>query len=80
MQKQLIKTRVVDRWRSLCMRATLVGSGAANRPAQVFDVEICSKLTQDASKSRLFPFQFQTNIVLRDILVSRHERFYLGRF
>ena len=37
MQKQRKKTRVVDRWRSLCVRATLVGSGAANRPAQVFD-------------------------------------------
>ena len=72
MQKQRIKTRVVDYWRSLCVRATLVGSGAANRPAQVFDVEIWNKLTQDASKSRLFPFQFQTNIVLRDILERRH--------
>ena len=66
------KTRVVDRWRSLCVRATQTGSGAANRPAQVFDVEIWNKLTQDASKSRLFPFQFQTNIVLRDILERRH--------
>ena len=37
MQKQRIKTRVVDSWRSPCVRATLTGSGAANRPAQVFD-------------------------------------------
>jgi hypothetical protein len=37
MQKQRIKTRVVDCWRSLCVRATLTGGGAANRPAQVFD-------------------------------------------
>ncbi len=38
MQKQRIKTRVVDRWRSLCVRATQTGGGAANRPAQVFDL------------------------------------------
>lgn len=38
MQKQRIKTRVVDCWRSLCMRATLTGGRAANRPAQVFDL------------------------------------------
>jgi hypothetical protein len=37
MQKQRIKTRVVDCWRSPCVRATLPGGGAANRPAQVFD-------------------------------------------
>ena len=37
MQKQRIETHVVDRWRSLCVRATLTGGGAANRPAQVFD-------------------------------------------
>ena len=29
---------VVDCWRSLCVRATLTGGGAANRPAQVFDL------------------------------------------
>jgi len=72
MQKQRIKTRVVDYWRSTCVRPTLTGSGAANRPAQVFDVEIWNKLTQDASKSHLFPFQFQTNVVLRDILKRRY--------
>ena len=38
MQKQRIKTRVVDRWRSLCVRATQTGGRAANRPAQVFDL------------------------------------------
>ena len=37
MQKHRKKTRVVDRWRSLCVRATQTGGGAANRPAQVFD-------------------------------------------
>jgi hypothetical protein len=37
MQKHRKKTRVVDCWRSLCVRATLTGDGAANRPAQVFD-------------------------------------------
>jgi hypothetical protein len=39
MQKQRIKTRVVDCWRSPCVRATLTGDGAANRPAQVFDLD-----------------------------------------
>ena len=72
MQKHRKKTRVVDYWRSPCVHATLMGSEAANRPAQVFDVEIWNKLTQDASKSRLFPFQFQTLAVLRDILGGRH--------
>jgi hypothetical protein len=49
MQKQRIKTHVVDRWRSLCVRATLTGSGATNRPAQVFDAEIWIRFMQDAS-------------------------------
>jgi hypothetical protein len=71
MPKHRKKTHLVDYWRSLCVRATLVGSGAANRPAQVFDVEIWNKLRQDASKPRLFPFQFQTNVVLRNILERR---------
>ena len=44
MQKQRIKTRVVDRWRSLCVRATLTGGGAANRPAQVFDLDDMEQL------------------------------------
>ncbi len=39
MQQQRIKTHVVDRWRSPCVRATQTGSGAANRPAQVFDLD-----------------------------------------
>jgi hypothetical protein len=38
MQKHRKKTRVVDCWRSLCVRATLTGGRAANRPAQVFDL------------------------------------------
>ena len=38
MPKHRKKTRVVDCWRSLCVRATLTGGGAANRPAQVFDL------------------------------------------
>ena len=37
MQQQRIKTHVVDCWRSPCVRTTQTGSGAANRPAQVFD-------------------------------------------
>ncbi len=38
MPKHRKKTRVVDCWRSLCVRATPTGGGAANRPAQVFDL------------------------------------------
>ena len=38
MPKHRKKTRVVDCWRSLCVRATQTGGRAANRPAQVFDL------------------------------------------
>ena len=41
------------------MRPTLTGSGAANRPAQVFDVEIWNKLRQEASQSEGFAAQAQ---------------------
>ena len=37
MQKQRIKTRVVDCWRSLCGTRPNRDSELANRPAQVFD-------------------------------------------
>jgi hypothetical protein len=54
MQKQRIKTRVVDRWRSLCMRATLTGGRAANRPAQVFDLDHMEQVDA-GSKQILLP-------------------------
>ncbi len=41
------------------MRATLTGGGAANRPAQVFDVEIWNKLRQEASQSEGIAAQAQ---------------------
>jgi hypothetical protein len=37
MQKQRIKTHVVDCWRSLCGTRPSRNSELANRPAQVFD-------------------------------------------
>jgi hypothetical protein len=54
MQKQRIKTRVVDCWRSLCVRATLTGGRAANRPAQVFDLADMEHLAA-GSKQILLP-------------------------
>jgi hypothetical protein len=59
MPKHRKKTRVVDYWRSTCVRATLVSSGAANRPAQVFDVKIWNKLRQEASQSESIAAQAQ---------------------
>ncbi len=38
MQKQRIKTRVVDCWRSLCGTRPYRDGELANRPAQVFDL------------------------------------------
>jgi hypothetical protein len=65
MQKQRIKTHVVDRWRSLCVRATLTGGRVANRPAQVFDAEIWNKSRQEASQSEGITTQAQDLTLVR---------------
>ena len=64
MPKHRKKTRVVDYWRSPCVRPALAGSGAANRPAQVFDVEIWNKLRQEARQSEGIAAQAQDLTVI----------------
>ena len=72
MQKQRKKTRVVDCWRSL---RGAHPNGITNWPIvrPKFSIPlIWNKLTQDARKSGLYPFQFQTDVVPGDILERRH--------
>jgi hypothetical protein len=59
MPKHRKKTRVVDCWRSLCVRATPTGSGAANRPAQVFDLSDMEQVEAGGKSVRSIAAQAQ---------------------